>query len=87
MKPTEPIKRVRGRWYEAVAGPGLERETGSDDPDFAWFCAGFIEQRGKRRPEFIVRAGGEGGYLIGTCRTLDEAKALLIKSAGVTVVI
>jgi RNA dependent RNA polymerase len=77
-------KTVIGRWYEAVAGPGLEVKTGNSDPDLAWRVAGYIETVGKGRPVYVVKAGGEEGGTIGTCRSMEEARDLLRKSAGVT---
>lgn len=78
----------RGRWYEAVAGPGLEIETGSSDPEFQWRVAGYVEVKGKRRPEFrVVINHQEESYCAVTKYTEEDAKQELLRIFGVTEVV
>ena len=74
-------KVVRGRWYEAVGGIGLEVETES-----GWRVVGVIETRGRRGREYyeICRLGKRCGDVKWT---LEDARRALVNSAGVTCIV
>lgn len=82
----------KARWYKSAVGLGIEMETGSDDPDFAWAIAGAVEPAGKHGKVFkaIIGSGeaigtGYGTYL-GTFFTIDAAKAAVVAALKCEVV-
>ena len=75
---------VRGRWYDAVGGVGLEVQRGEGE----WRVANVIETKGKRRVTYEIRGCDDGGaYSLGSYDTLELAKAALVRAAGVTEIV